>query len=141
MFYVFDSVHLSVCLQCQILKFVHQIFHIFHEVSHKLQKVTNPIVEKKIRWVRRAQKAPKMTKNEIFGVLKRQLVWEKFGSWVIIQKPLDQSEWRIFETALSLTTISMKMNFWNWIVIHRSNVVCDFKWVWFDTWACPRDDK
>ena len=61
MFYVFDSVHLSVCLQCQILKFVHQIFHIFHEVSHKLQKVTNPIVEKKNQM---DQEGPESSKND-----------------------------------------------------------------------------
>ena len=61
MFYVFDSVHLSVCLQCQILKFVHQIFHISHEVSHKLQKVTNPIVEKKNQM---GQEGPESSKND-----------------------------------------------------------------------------
>ena len=49
--------------------------------------MTDPIFEEKS-----GQEGRKSSKNGVLGVLKKADIWEKFGSRVVVQKPLDQSK-------------------------------------------------
>ena len=106
--------------------------------SYKVRKVTKLDFSKKSRWIRNAQKVPKMAQKwgnpfrrtffleyestiDIVIFCKTH-VWEKFGSWVKVQKTPRPIRMQFSSNCnISQTNWSVKLNFFVWLDIHRSN--------------------